>query len=411
MRILLSEGTSTSARQAITALGLGGHEIEICDPNPHCLGRFSRYVRKYHRCPGIARDAEGYLAFMLNQVATRRFDVLLPIHEQGFLFAKVRDRICRHIALALPSFESYQRVFDKVAFSSFLSALDLPQPKTRVVTRQRDLSDLQHFPIVLKAAIATASRGTFIVNDRADLQRAIVALEQFGHLDGPVLVQEYVAGSLEHAQAVFADGHLVAFHAFRQIARGAGGGDAVKESIHQPAVCAHVTRMGEELNWHGALSVDYIAGSADPLFIDCNPRLVEPMSAWFAGLDLTDMLLRVSCGETPSTQPESKQGVRTHLAIQALLGCALQGAGRWRILRECWRLLFKRSSYAGSREELTPMRFDWLSSVPTIVTALWLLADPRAAHYLPQRGWGSHLLNLESIRRIRSWNEDSACKN
>jgi hypothetical protein len=63
-------------------------------------------------------------------------------------------------------------------------------------------------------------------------------------------------------------------------------------------------------------------------------------------------------------------------------------------------LLLKRAPYAGSREELTPARWDWLSSVPAVTTALWLLATPGAAHYLPNR-WGAHLLTPESIRTIR----------
>ena len=33
------------------------------------------------------------------------------------------------------------------------------------------------------------------------------------------------------AQAVFADGRLIASHAYRQIARGGGGGSAIKESV------------------------------------------------------------------------------------------------------------------------------------------------------------------------------------
>jgi hypothetical protein len=40
--------------------------------------------------------------------------------------------------------------------------------------------------------------------------------------------------------------------------------------------------------------------------------------------------------------------------------------------------------------------------LPAIITALWLLADPRAAHYLPRRGWGAHLLNPQSVRKIQS---------
>src|SRR5436305_2257712 len=92
LRILLSEGNSTSAREAITILGLSGHHVEVCDPSPWCLARFSRWVRRFHRCPGLRTDPAGYLAFVERLIETGRFDVLLPTHEQGFLFARVRQR-------------------------------------------------------------------------------------------------------------------------------------------------------------------------------------------------------------------------------------------------------------------------------------------------------------------------------
>ena len=94
MRILLSEGASTSAREAITALGLAGHHVEVCDPDPHCLARFSRFVRKLHRCPPLGADPQGYLAFILERIAGGQFDVLLPIHEQGLLLAKCAGADC-----------------------------------------------------------------------------------------------------------------------------------------------------------------------------------------------------------------------------------------------------------------------------------------------------------------------------
>src|ERR1700728_2862735 len=86
LRVLLSEGNSTSAREAVTILGLSGHRIEICDPGRWCLARFSRFVRKFHHCPGLRDDPAGFLAFVEQLLAAQPFDVLLPIHEQGFLF-------------------------------------------------------------------------------------------------------------------------------------------------------------------------------------------------------------------------------------------------------------------------------------------------------------------------------------
>jgi hypothetical protein len=259
---------------------------------------------------------------------------------------------------------------------------------------------VNRFPVVVKLAVGTASRGTWVVKCAADMQETIRDIERLDGFDDSIVVQEVVDGPVEHAQAIFADGRLIAVHAYRRIARGAGGGEAIKESIGTAMVRPHLARIGERLRWHGALSVDTIVADGLPHYIDCNPRLVEPMSARLAGLDLADLLLRVSCGEVPSAVPDSHAGVLTHIAIQALLGSALRDGSRPRLLRECWRLLARQDPYSGSTEELTPVRLDWLSFVPATATALWLLATPRAAHYLPQKGWGAHLLTPASIRTI-----------
>src|ERR1700760_782371 len=109
LRVLLSEGSSTSAREAVTILGLAGHHVEICDPSPWCLSRYSRFVRKFHRCPGLRTDPAGYLAFVERLIDSGDFDVLLPTHEQGFLFARMQSRLQGRIGVALPAFSSYRR--------------------------------------------------------------------------------------------------------------------------------------------------------------------------------------------------------------------------------------------------------------------------------------------------------------
>ena len=93
LRVLVSEGNSTSAREAVTILGLSGHLVEICDPSSWCLARFSRFVDKLHHCPGLRDDPAGFLRFVETLLAARAFDVLLPVHEQGFLFARVPQRL------------------------------------------------------------------------------------------------------------------------------------------------------------------------------------------------------------------------------------------------------------------------------------------------------------------------------
>src|ERR1700710_3287072 len=146
LRVLLSEGSSTSAREAITALGLAGHIVEVCDPSPVCLGRFSRFVSKFHRCPGVRDDPAGYLSFVEKLLAERAFDVLLPVHEQGFAFARVKGRFETRVGLALPVFESYRTAHSKAGFSRLLDELQLPQPATRIVTSPGELRAAVRFP-------------------------------------------------------------------------------------------------------------------------------------------------------------------------------------------------------------------------------------------------------------------------
>src|SRR3954453_1293176 len=399
LRVLLSEGSSTSAREAITALGLKGHIVEVCDPSPVCLGRFSRFVSKFHRCPGLRDDPAGYLSFVEKLLAERPFDVLLPIHEQGFMFARVKARFEARVGLALPVFESYRTAHSKAGFSRLLDELRLPQPATRIVTSASELRAASRFPCVVKTSIGTASRGIWFVRDETTLTMALQELGAKDAFTDEVLVQDLVAGATEKAQAVFSHGKLLGFHAYRQIAAGAGGGEAVKQSVRRPLVRAHLATIGKRLGWHGALSVDIIMPEdGSHLFIDCNPRLVEPMSAYLAGLDLVDLLLRVSRGKTPEPAPDSREDVRTHLAMQALLGRATRGGTRREVFRECMRVAARRGPYAGSFEELTPLRGDWISGVPLAMTALALLANPRLAGTLSKKGWGAHLLGIKSIR-------------
>jgi hypothetical protein len=88
--------------------------------------------------------------------------------------------------------------------------------------------------------------------------------------------------------------------------------------------------------------------------------------------------------------------------MQALLGCASRGGTRRDIIRECWRLKTGGRPYADSVEELTPVRLDWISVVPLATIAILLLLAPKLGVTLARDGWGSHLLDLGSIRLIES---------
>jgi len=63
---------------------------------------------------------------------------------------------------------------------------------------------------------------------------------------------------------------LLGFHAYRQIAAGAGAGRGDQTKRDAAVVRAHLAAIGQRLGWPGALSVDYILPDDDatPLLID-----------------------------------------------------------------------------------------------------------------------------------------------
>jgi len=211
-------------------------------------------------------------------------------------------------------------------------------------------------------------------------------------------VQEAVEGILERVQAIFNRGSLVAIHGYRQMVEGLGGGDVAKLSIHRHSVPQYVQRLGESLQWHGALSLDYIVQEDKPLFIDANPRLVEPMNATFSGINLADVLVRVSCGEAIAPVAPEAEEVRTHMLLMGLLSQRT----RLGVMAELARSIFRRGLYAGSREELLPVRIDYKSLLPLLYVITRLLVNPKSATMLSGRSVASYSLSPEAARQIAS---------
>jgi predicted ATP-grasp superfamily ATP-dependent carboligase len=404
-KILLSEGSSLSSREAITALGLAGHRVELLSSDPMCLGRFSRFVSRVHRAPASGADADGYLAKVIEVVETGNIDALLPVQEQAYLFAAANKRLPSGLGIALANFEAFEQVQSKASFAELLTRLKVPQPKTDVVRSADEFGAMRPYPFFVKAAFGTASTGVWRVADARQRDALLLRLEGQNAFAEGLLVQAAVTGALERTQGVFDRGRLVASHIYRQVVEGPGGGDVLKISVVSPEVREIVARIGQALTWHGALSFDYIRDDATktPHFVDANPRLVEPMNAWLSGVDLPGALLRVSLGETMSEQPEGREGVLTRLGLMGLLDAARRNNRRRDILREIGLLAFNSGRYRGSREELVPLVTDPWCAIPLAVVVTRLLRRPAAVARFSEATVAAYSLTPPAIRRLREW--------
>ena len=392
MKVLLTDGSGLTSRQVATQLSTAGHVVEVVSPTRLGLCGFTRHVGRVHRVPAFGRDPEGWLAALLGVLARGEFDVLLPTQEQVTILARESERL--PVPAALPSFESVLRAQDKVAQLGVLESLGLPHPASSVV---ESVAGWSHFPVFAKAPIGTASQGVRLVRDRASLRAAV---RDFG--GGRVVLQEPLAGPLVMVQAIFDSGRLVAWHANRREREGAGGGSSSKLSAVHPGIPRDLARLGEELGWHGALALDAILTPDGPSYIDVNPRLVEPGNAWRAGVDLVGALMKVSLGESVPAVPPPRPGIRTHQLLLAVLGAAQHGRGRRGVARELMLAAAHRGPYAGSAEELTPLRDDPVAGVPVAAAAIATLAKPSAHRLFTGGAVESYALTPQAWERITS---------
>ena len=378
MRVLLSDGSGLTARQAATQLGVAGHEVHVVSPDPLCLARFTRHVKRVHPVPAYGRDPFGWLDRTLHVLRGGGFDALLPTQEQAAVLSLEADRVRKlGVAMAVPPFAALRRVQDKVAAHATLTELGLPQPDGFVARSAAALRE-PSLPAYLKKPIGTATSGVQLVRDSAALR----------DVRPPVLVQKPVAGPVAMVQSVFDRGRMIALHANLRTRLGVNGGASEKRGIHDPVIERHVARLGGALEWHGALSLDAVLTDAGPVWIDVNPRLVEPANAWRSGVDLVDALL------TMREQPRGREGVETRQRLIAVLGAAQQRGTRRAVL----------SAMARRRgpEELTPLRHDPLAAVPVVATAIALLARPGLWHRLAGGAVENYALTPEAWEMIQT---------
>src|SRR5581483_2493724 len=278
------------------------------------IARLSRWTRKVHRCPPSGSEPLAYLELTRRVVLERQIDVVLPTHEQAWLFAAARG-LLSGVPVAIADIASFARVQSKIEFARLIDELGLPQPKWRLIADADELTELS-FPYWLKTPFSTAGRGVRLVSDERSQAAAAHDL-----LDGrPAIAQEPAAGSYGQVQGLFDRGRLVAVHTSVRTGIGIGPSAAARLSVdHRPAR-RHIAALGEALTWHGGLTLDYLHERGAPQYIECNPRTVEPANATASGLNIPDLQVRLTMGEElPAGPLVGKDGVRTRGTIALLL--------------------------------------------------------------------------------------------
>ncbi len=399
MKILFCEGSSLSAREALSALGPQNHEIVICDPNPLCICRFTMFKTTYYRSPSINDDLEAYYDFVVRIIQKEKIDILLRVHEQALLFSKRIHELSKMVKLTLPAFENYVQLFSKIQFTKLLDKLGIPHPMTIYCKDMNEVRENIFYPCFLKLDYGTASQGVWKIDNENDLDLALDTVSEAGN---EYLIQENAPGVFEIAYALYDKGKLVAFHCCQRLREGAGGSSCSKIGIDRPVVRQHFEKIGKELNWHGPLAIDYFYEKIRniPYYIDASPRLVEPMNACINGVNIPEYLVQLSNNNTSSIPVNRTAGRKNHMLMLALLYLADNNGSRKALVREVFSALRAEGIYADSVEELTNATNDFLSLVPLVFVIVKLIFSKASSGAISGSTVKNYALSYQTISKI-----------
>src|SRR4051812_15757823 len=151
VRVLMTEGSSLSARQTIYALARAGAIIDVCDPRPlMCLARYSRLVQSCFGCPPFNHRPVAYVEFLKQRLRAGSYDALIAVHDETFVLSKFRNQFLELVGLAVPAFDSMERLQSKAEFVRLLAELSLPHPETSSLQTGSQLEKENLFPYYVK---------------------------------------------------------------------------------------------------------------------------------------------------------------------------------------------------------------------------------------------------------------------
>ena len=402
--MLLSEGSSLTAREFVAVLGARGIDVEVASPTRRPLASFSRWCRAVRPVPAPGDDPVGYLRALDALLAAGRCTALLATHEQAWLLA-AGERYLPHARgrLAVAGAGAFERVQSKISFAALCDELGIPQPAWHEVGCEADL-DRVGYPVWVKAAYSTAGRGVRRAATRAEAVSAWRALGGAGPSGDPVkvMVQAPAAGAYRQVAALFDRGRLIAAACSQRIGLGAGGSAASRLSVADPGAVDAVVRLGRELEWHGGLTCDYFADRGGRrLFIECNPRTTEPGNAAAAGVDLPSLTIALATGgPLPRAPLIARAGVRTRSTMALALGAAETRGTRRAVVGALGRALGGRGPLRGSREVLTPVLRDPPGLVPALAAVGAVLVRPGAVADLAGDAVGAYAITPATIARL-----------
>ena len=290
-----------------TTLGIVRHLSKL--GIPIFVGGNSRLARSLHSrfrtrsfvYPPINESLGAAHAVVIEKVRQWRPDVLLPSMDPSWnLVRSFADEYAELTSVvAHPTEETFEQVTNKGTMTRRAQALGVDTPATFFPQPEDPDSAMRHdlrYPVLVKPLEGVEGKGIVLARDAAQLKPAVHAL------DGPFLIQEFIAGQDLDLTILCDQGEPVAGSAYANL-RNAPlpyGPPVACRTINDEQLMDAGIRLLRGLGYHGVAHLDFRRdpGDGKPKLLDFNARLAgtNEMSL-VSGINFPLLMYRMALGE------------------------------------------------------------------------------------------------------------------
>ncbi len=281
-----------------------GFSVTAIDSSKEAYGFYSNGVEKRVIVPSLRYDPLGYAEAVLEEMATEKYDIYIPILECSFLMAYYRDIVSKYTRMIAMPYDTITAIHNKDNVVDYTGRASIPTPETfsppNLETAKTICSQI-NYPVIIKHKIGRNANGQRFVNDPQEIFPIYQGLvEKYKLHDDLPLIQRYIKSSLISSVNLARAGKIlgrIVFKALR-VVPATGGTSSYRVTYDCPAAMEYDDRLVEMFDWTGFISFDYMKEdeTGNLYFIECNPRPAPGIIlAYHAGVDLigayVDMLL------------------------------------------------------------------------------------------------------------------------
>ncbi len=309
IRVLLTDG---GARQTLTIL----HSLkEIgCHVTVLCSTRFDVcYASKLPDAKILNENAagsfEGFEAFVLSEIKTGKYDVLLPVAEMTTnKVTQHEEEYRQYVRLACAPRSAYIQAFNKQNTFEHAMNIGMPCPETRRADQPvQDFLDQAEFPVIIKPRSGMGSIGFHKFEKREDFWPYI---REHGIDPDQYVLQRFIRYDKYLGAILFVDqkGKVCMAYAdevLRWFPIDAGTACLIR-SIDNPELLDNAARLLKDMNWQGVAALSFMIDKEDntPKLQEINGRIPASIRlSWQCGFNVARLLIDMAYDQDITPYP------------------------------------------------------------------------------------------------------------